>query len=180
LSGFLFSVKGDELFCRYENTSSPNAESFIEERVRKYGKRFELVDDFAACAGDVVYYSLSDSEEKLRGVYEELRDIGSLRVEFYRDIYNKDYWYLEVCAAGASKSRAVTKLRGIYGFDKVVCFGDNINDLGMFEASDECYAVENALGEVRLRADAIIKSNAENGVADWLWQHFGLPANFRC
>lgn len=173
LSGFMFSIKDGELFCCYENTSSPNAEGFIEERVRKYGKRFILVPDFYQFGtDDIVYYSLSDSEEKLRAVYEALIKDESLRLEFYRDVYNADFWYLEVCAAGVSKSHAVKKLRDLYGFDKVVCFGDNINDLPMFETSDECYAVANAREEVKRAATAVIGSNAANGVADWLENNF--------
>lgn len=173
LSGFMFSVKDGELFCCYENTSSPNAEGFIEERVRKYGKRFILIPDFYNLGtDDAVYYSLSDSEEKLRAVYDILIKDESLRLEFYRDVYNEDFWYLEVCAVGVSKSHAVKKLRDLYGFDKVVCFGDNINDLPMFESSDECYAVMNSREEVKRAATAVIKSNKDNGVAEWLEKNF--------
>ncbi|MHB1151471.1 MAG: Cof-type HAD-IIB family hydrolase [Eubacteriales bacterium] len=173
LSGFMFSVKDNELYCCYENTSSPNAEGFIEERVRKYGKRFILVPDFYDFGiDDVVYYSLSDTEEKLRAVYDTLTKDESLRLEFYRDVYNEDFWYLEVCAAGVSKSHALKKLRDLYCFDKVVCFGDNINDLPMFESSDECYAVANAREEVKQAATAVIKSNTEKGVIEWLEQNF--------
>lgn len=172
LSGFMFSVKDNALFTRYENSSSPNAVSFIEERVRKYGKRFDRVADFSEYTADAVYYSLSDVEDKLRGVFDELSAIKSLRTEFYRDVYNENYWYLEVCAAAASKSHAVKKLLDSYGFDKIICFGDNLNDLPMFETSDECYAVANAREEVKRRATAVIKSNTDNGVATWLEKNF--------
>lgn len=175
LSGFMFSMKDGELFCCYENTSSPNAEGFIEERVRKYGKRFILIPDFYAFGtDDIVYYSLSDREEKLRAVHDCLKKDESLRLEFYRDVYDPDFFYLEVCAAGVSKSHALKKLRDLYDFDKAVCFGDNINDLPMFEASDACFAVANARDEVKIRANAVIRSNTENGVAEWLEQNFNV------
>lgn len=44
-------------------------------------------------------------------------------------------------------------------------FGDNANDLPMFEVADECYAVANATAEVRARATEVIGSNDEDGVA---------------
>jgi hydroxymethylpyrimidine pyrophosphatase-like HAD family hydrolase len=168
----MFSVKDNILLTRYENTSSPNAENFIKERVTKYGKRFDRVDDFSEYKTDVIYYSLSDTEEKLRGVYDLLCTDKTLRTEFYRDVYNKNYWYLEVSSAAASKSHAVKKLRDSYNFNKVVSFGDNLNDLPMFEASNECYAVANAHEEVMRRAASVIKSNTDNGVAQWLEKNF--------
>lgn len=41
----------------------------------------------------------------------------------------------------------------------------------MFEISDECYAVENAVEELKEIADGIIGSNEDDGVAKWLKLH---------
>ena len=60
------------------------------------------------------------------------------------------------------------KLKKIWKCDRVVSFGDAINDIPMFEISDECYAVENAVEELKVIADGVIESNEENGVAKWL------------
>ena len=76
--------------------------------------------------------------------------------------------YLEVCAKTASKYNAVKYLRDTYGFDKIVCFGDNLNDLPMFSASDVRIAVSNAKDVVKVEADIIIGTNTKNGVANWL------------
>jgi len=72
---------------------------------------------------------------------------------------------MEVSSAKASKYNAVMFLRRKYGFDKIVGFGDNLNDLPLFRACDETYAVENARDEVKSAATGIIPSNTENGVA---------------
>ena len=40
-----------------------------------------------------------------------------------------------------------------------------------FEASDECYAVGNAVDELKKIASGIILSNEEDGVARWLIEH---------
>jgi hypothetical protein len=44
----------------------------------------------------------------------------------------------------------------------------NLNDLPLFRASDERYAVANAKSEVKEQATAVIGSNCEDGVAKWL------------
>ena len=73
--------------------------------------------------------------------------------------------------AGAIKANAIRKLKELRGCDKVISFGDAINDIPMFEISDECYAVENAVEELKAVADGVIDSNENDGVAKWLEQH---------
>lgn len=165
LSGFMFTVEDGIQNTYFENTDSPNALQFIEERRRKYGKHFFHTEDFALCIPrGSIYYSISDTYEKLCGAYEEMIAVSGLRAEFYRDVYNRDFWYLEVCSADASKYRAALLLKKLYGFARIVGFGDNLNDLPLFDACDECYAPENANPEVIRRANGIIPSNNEDGV----------------
>ena len=71
----------------------------------------------------------------------------------------------------ASKSRAIAQLKKLLGCDKLVVFGDAINDLDMFQIADEAYAVENACPELKEAATAIIAANDEDGVARWLAEH---------
>ena len=49
-----------------------------------------------------------------------------------------------------------------------MCFGDEVNDLPMFELADERYAVKNAAPELKKLATAVIGSNDEDAVARWL------------
>ena len=41
----------------------------------------------------------------------------------------------------------------------------------MFRISDDCYAVENAVEELKKMATAVIESNNNDGVANWLNAH---------
>ena len=168
-SGFVYCIDNHELSTFYENTSSPNAKQFIEERERLYKKKFTKVESFSECMeNNVVYFSIDDKKEKLEKAYGVLCSCPELHVEFYRDIYNTDHWYMEVCSATASKKNALIKLKASSGFDRVVSFGDNLNDLPMFEVSDEAYAVENAKDEVKQKATAVIGRNTEDGVVKFL------------
>ena len=58
----------------------------------------------------------------------------------------------------------VEKLRRMTGKSRIVCFGDNLNDLPMFRVADECYAVANAREELKSTATGVIGSNGECGV----------------
>lgn len=53
--------------------------------------------------------------------------------------------------------------------ERIVCFGDNLNDLPMFEEADKSIAVKNAVSQVRARADEIIGANTENSVAQYIY-----------
>lgn len=68
----------------------------------------------------------------------------------------------------ASKANAVRQLKQMFQCDRVVAFGDGVNDLDMFRMADECYAMENAVPELKSIATGVISSNNEDGVARWL------------
>jgi len=59
-------------------------------------------------------------------------------------------------------------LKKFLNCDRIVSFGDGINDISMFKISDECYAVQNAVDEIKFLATEIIESNQNDGVAKWL------------
>ncbi len=171
--GFLYCIDDNDLSTFYENTNSPNAEIFINEREKKFGKKFTKVESYMDCIGhSVVYYSYSDTYEKLKPLYEKTKSIEGIRAEFYRDTYHPDFWYFEVCSENASKYNAVLWLKEKYNFDKVVAFGDNLNDIPLFEAADESYAVENAKEDVKKYATAVIGKNTEDAVAQFLNKNF--------
>jgi hydroxymethylpyrimidine pyrophosphatase-like HAD family hydrolase len=74
-------------------------------------------------------------------------------------------------AENASKANAVLELKEKLGCEKLVVFGDGKNDLDMFHAADEAYAVQNADKELKAAATAVIGGNNEDGVAKWLLEH---------
>lgn len=168
-AGFIYCIDSNQLSTYYENADSPAAKTFIEERERIYGKKFMKVASFSECADkNIVYYSIDDKKEKLEKAYNELKKCTDLHIEFYRDIYNTDHWYLEICSCTASKKNAVNRLRNLLNAEKIISFGDNLNDIPMFEASDEAYAVANAKDEVKNAATGVIDSNINNGVVKFI------------
>ena len=86
---------------------------------------------------------------------------------YKNDDGNKIYW-LHIIRFDATKDIGVKEVQKLVGADKIICFGDNINDIPMFNVSDEKYAVANALDEVKNIATAVIDSNDNDGVAKWL------------
>ena len=75
---------------------------------------------------------------------------------------------MEVCPRNCTKAKAILKMKEQYGFRKVVAFGDSVNDMPMFRAADEAYAVSNALEALKEIATGVIGSNDEDAVARFL------------
>jgi hydroxymethylpyrimidine pyrophosphatase-like HAD family hydrolase len=115
--------------------------------------------------GDIFYITCIDETEKLQPFYEKYKDI--YHCVFQRDIYSNEQW-LEIMPFNASKSRAALQLKEYLGCDKLIVFGDALNDLDLFEISDESYAVNNAVNELKNAATEVIDSNNDDGVAKWL------------
>lgn len=138
--------------------------------VRKGDRRFRpLADDTGLYQGDIFYFTCIADREELLPLYELFVQDERFRVTLQQELYRPEY-FLEIMPKKASKAEAIRRLKEIWHCDKVVSFGDAVNDLPMFEVSDECYAVANAVPELKARATAVIASNDEDGVAKWLEQ----------
>lgn len=117
--------------------------------------------------GDMFYFTCIGEKEELQPVYDLLLRDARFRCTLQQELYRPEYW-CEIMPAKATKAEAIGKLKQLWNCDRVVSFGDAVNDIPMFEISDECYAVENAVDELKAIATGIIDSNENDGVARWL------------
>jgi len=119
--------------------------------------------------GDIFYITCIDDEDKLAVFYEKYRN--QYHCVFQRDIYSDEQW-LEFMPQAASKSNAIKQLKDHLSCDRLIVFGDGKNDIDMFNLADECYAVENAVDELKSIATAVIHQNNDDGVAKWLLENY--------
>lgn len=115
--------------------------------------------------GEVYYFTLIGDEDITKPLYEKLKN--EFQCYFQQDMYSGDYW-LEILPKNATKANAIKQLAEMLNCQKIVAFGDGINDVEMFKLSDECYAVENAVKDLKSIATAVIGSNLDDAVAQWL------------
>ena len=79
--------------------------------------------------------------------------------------------FLTILHKEADKSHGIKSVSEYVGFDleKLTVFGDNFNDMGMFELAGTSVAMANAQLEVKDMASVVLKhSNDEDGVAEYL------------
>ena len=169
LKGFLYTINNGKLATYYEELSNRALKDFCEERVSKYNKAFVQVNNFSSLADDtIIYFTLMDYKNNLDRLYQIVKKLPNINSVLYKDNYNPDMWFLEIFSKNASKYHSVQFLRSYLSVDSIIGFGDNQNDMPLFDACDKSYAVGNAIDELKLRADGVIGRNTEDAVAIWL------------
>lgn len=170
-------IDGIERFSYFKDKINAELKSFIATRENAHIHDFRnnpLIQNSDILKGEKFYFTCIDRAEKLYPIYVRFKD--KFNCVYHKDIYSGDQW-LEIMPIKATKASAVMQLKRLYNCDRVVSFGDGLNDIPMFRASDECYAVANAAEELKGLATGIIASNNEDGVAQWLYANFKFSSN---
>lgn len=169
VTGLMYQLKNDEQITYYETLDHKPIRDFVEDRIARYAKLFCKADSFADVPPEcIVYFTFLDTHDKIVLAHDALSLIPGVCLTMYKDIYSQDLWYLEVLSEKATKQSGIEYLRETYGFDRIVGFGDNLNDLPLFAACDVRVAVENARDEVKAAADFVCDTNENNGVVKWI------------
>ncbi|MCM3625794.1 HAD family hydrolase [Paenibacillus glycanilyticus] len=113
------------------------------------------------------------------GLYEELQPLkltveqqfgGLVHIQFIKDAYIKDHYFLEMSHPLANKGEGARIWAKLVGseLEDVTVFGDNLNDLGMFRAAGTRIAVADAHEQIKQLADSIIGNSNEDAVARYI------------
>jgi Cof subfamily protein (haloacid dehalogenase superfamily) len=142
---------------------------YITNRIALGDKRFRLVPDFTdAFAEHVISLSAIDLHHRLVPALDANAGDPGIYQVLYVDDRNPGFSWLEILNVDANKGAGVRFLRDHLGVDRVVCFGDQANDVPMFAVADESYAVAGAQAEFRAAATGVIGSNTDDAVARYL------------
>lgn len=136
--------------------------------MRKGDRRFRpLQGSNNLYEGNIFYITCIGDREMLLPVYEIFSQDDRFTCSLHQELYRPEYW-CEILPKKATKANAVSQLKELLHCDRIISFGDAVNDIPMFQISDECYAVNNAVDELKAIATGIIESNEADGVAKWL------------
>lgn len=159
-------VDNRERFSFIDSYVTKEMRFFLDSRTSDIRRR-KVLNTNELYIGDMFYFACMDTEGSLAPVNEIFKLDMRYHCIYQKDIYSGAQW-CEILPAKATKANAALQLKELLGCDKIVSFGDGKNDLSMFEISDECYAVANAVPELKAVATAVIGSNEEDGVARWI------------
>lgn len=156
----------------YRDSPEPlnhSEEEFVEERRYLPLKRFHLHSPLPQeVASRVILFFALGPKEGIEIVARRVAQTIPCYISFYNDNLRPDVAMLEIFAPGVSKAKAVEEMAERLGVKRIVVFGDNLNDLPMFEVATESIAVENALEEVKAKASQVIPANIYSSVARFI------------
>lgn len=159
-------------------------EAVLHEPIRRIGEtafrqsrgddpRFKELAKLVCPAG---YRTLSITfiglREELEPILREVlaRTGGTVHHHFMKDYYIENHYFLEFSHARANKREGLMLWAKHMELDvrDVTVFGDQLNDIGLFEAGGTKVAVGNAHPDIIAMADVVTAGNAEDGVARYL------------
>jgi len=98
------------------------------------------------------------------------------KIKKFKNIESAQSWFgaLDISPLGDNKGSAVKALCEYYEISPkdVIAFGDQLNDISMFEFAGVGVAMGNAEETVKLKADYITDTNDNNGVAKAIYKYF--------
>lgn len=117
--------------------------------------------------GDIIYFTMVDEYERLVGIYNEVVRLDGVTAILYEDNYSHLY-FLEIFSSNAGKEKAAVYLKNYYGADRLVAFGDNLNDITMLKEADYALVTANGNPTAKKYADEVIASNDDDGVVKFI------------
>lgn len=175
LPTFVYTLRDGRIHVYHTGPLSDGERSFMAERLHSPHKTFHIPSSGVSAPpytdGDVLLMFALRPAAQVEPVWRELHGRGDCSPVFYHDLTSPRDALLEVFSPAVSKAEAVRRLADRIGADRVVAFGDNINDIPMLRAADCAVAVENALPEVKAVADIVIGPNTADSVPRFILDH---------
>ncbi len=175
---FISTFNGTEDRAYYCDIVNDGMRWYLNDRLAVNDRRMRSVDDLVCSFRDRVVCLTVIAQADVLGELEvaiQERHGAAVETHRYENLYSPGWYWLTVHDGRATKDRAIQTLResrGLSSSSELVVFGDQNNDIKMFQAADRAIAVANATGELKRYATQIIGSNQEDSVvkfvrADW-------------
>lgn len=163
---FSYTLYNNHINAYYTKSNNSIQENFI--KAHNGGPFKTFIDAPLPKDSDVLHFFLMDNKETILNIEKEIKNIEGIYYVAYEDIYNRDLYTLEIYSYKSSKANSIKKIMDDLNFNRLISFGDNLNDIPMFEISDECYAVENASPKLKELSTSVIDSNINDGVIKYI------------
>ncbi|MDD6889359.1 MAG: HAD-IIB family hydrolase [Bacteroidales bacterium] len=156
-----------ELTVYHDYEMTPAEREFYTPRSNLQLKRFTFDKSSASSDNVLLLFSVAP-RRVIQPLADAIRATGRFSLSCYTDNTMPEVMILEVYALGVSKANSIKRLMASTGADRLVAFGDNLNDLPMLDIADVAVAVANAHPQVKESADIVIGPNYDDSVARFI------------
>lgn len=171
---FIYAIKDDHLFVYHKDIINSYEQKYFNERCDKPLKTFVKVNSYkdAIKGSRVINFVILDNFHIVDAVHSKVKNIEGIIAEYHKDIYGEGHYFYEVYSCKASKANGIKFLQRYVDSEEIISFGDNLNDIPMFEVSTECYAMGNAVDSLKKIATATIGDNNSDSVVNFMKNRF--------
>ncbi|UYP47363.1 HMP-PP phosphatase [Candidatus Lokiarchaeum ossiferum] len=157
----------------FTSVNNASEKFYIEDRIKNKDPRFIKVSKLPEINDKTIEINIILPDNQVEFVRNQILEDPEIYIHEMKDIYSPGFTWIEVVPRDGNKKDALIFLKKFLQVKKIVCFGDNTNDIPMFEVADEGCAVENAVIELKKIATRTIGNHKENGVALYLQKMMG-------
>lgn len=160
--------------CHPEAIYYTEHNAIVPDLIDKFGAKFQEIDTY----NDLIDHTLeilfiSDMRQNLKYIKKMLGfpHTFGLITSYSKSLSNEGIYYLEVKKRGSTKASGLLRLLKHLkiGIRESAVIGDWYNDISLFETHAVKVALDNAVGDLKDRADLITKrDNNADGVAEFL------------
>jgi 5-amino-6-(5-phospho-D-ribitylamino)uracil phosphatase len=174
LSPIVFHIEGGrDRVTAASRGQTPGTEQFFKDRPND--PRFTFVpSETQLPTRGVFQVGIIGNYQEITSLEASLGEALSMtcHINVQRESYHPEHYWLELTDKAATKAGALQRLAATVPHDRLICFGDNHNDLSLFAIADQAVAVANAEPAVLAKATEVTSSNNDDGVARWLLAYF--------
>jgi len=169
-----FDGKADRQY--YSESTNDGEHFYVSNRVENKDHRLRQTADLASALREQVVCLTAIAEGDRLGELEiAIKEQHGEQVELhlFENQYSPGWYWLTVHDRRATKDQAIRLMSETYGMSghALVVFGDQLNDVRMFQAATEAVAVANAHPDVIRHATRVIGPNHEDSVVDFIREH---------
>ncbi len=166
---FISTFDGYKDALYYERVSNQGGEWFITDRIKARDKRLRHTPHLKNCFREsVISFTVVDREEALMELKYMLHDAfpQMLEIHIYDNYHTPEWFWMSIHDRQATKANGILSIAEELGFKRedITVFGDNTNDVSMFQVAGRSVAVENAKDEVKAFATHTIGHHESDSV----------------
>lgn len=172
---FVYHRSGNKIIVNHTEKMSDAERKFISPRISTPYKSLQTVgdDELSDYRDDVMLIFSMGSFSELRMIADDIDAAGiPCSYHCYQDIFDNEQGFIDLYKENTTKAAAIKELAKKVGAERIVVFGDNLNDISMMQIADWSVAVENAFPDVKETANEVIGTNTDDSVAKWIRQDF--------
>jgi Cof subfamily protein (haloacid dehalogenase superfamily) len=173
----VFTSDGEKEKLYFGAQCSEGMRIYLKERQEAGdGRLRKAIGDDEELSQHVISFTVIEREERATQTRDMLRQAfgEALSMNLYANMYYPGWYWLQISDRNATKAHAIRWILDSYGFsaDQLTVFGDDVNDLAMFELAGITVAPDNAGDSVKKAAQRVIGPSSADSVARYIKNEF--------